>query len=405
MKYRLTDTAVKHAKPKPDGKPAKHTDGGGLYLLVNSTGKYWRFDYTHNSKRRTLALGIYPDIPLKVAREKHLTARQQLAAGQDPSEQKRAARDALVADSVNSFEAVANEWHKRFKPQWSEQHANNLTALLNNDLIPALGRRKISEIEPRDVLACLRKIESRGAISTAHRAKTCVGQVFRYAVATGRANRDQTADLKGALSPEMPVNFAAITEPAKIGRLMLDIRNYQGEMKTKTGLLMLAYTFQRPGEVRCMEWQEVNLEAAMWDIPANKMKSGLAHSVPLSRQVVKMLEDMKQLSRGFKYVFAARTDIRKPMGAVTLVGALRRIGYGSDEMTAHGFRALARTTLDEVLEFDERVIERQLSHSVKDALGSAYNRTKHIKKRVEMMQAWADYLDGLETAAAELIKA
>lgn len=398
VKYKLTDTIARNAKTKPDGKQAKYTDGGGLYLLVMKSGKYWRYDYTYEGKRKTLAIGVYPDIGLKAARDKHQQAREQLASGIDPSEHKQTVRAEQIAKVENSFEAIAREWHKKFSPQWSERHAGNVIRRLEHDFFPYIGNRPIADLEPPDVLKCLRRIEERGAVDTAHRAKTDCGSVFRYAVATGRATRDPTPDLKGALAPIERKHFAAITDPQEVGEMLRAITEYHGDIKTISGLQLSAYLFQRPGEVRKMEWSEIDFEAAMWEIPAERMKKRKAHLVPLSRQALAILEELKPLTGRFKYVFTARTNINKPMGANTLIKALQRLGYDSETMTAHGFRALASTRLYE-MGFPADVIEKQLAHLVGNEVRRAYDRSQHIQERTAMMQQWADYLDSLRDGA------
>lgn len=399
MKYKLTDTVIKAAKPKLEGKSTKYTDGGGLYLLAMPSGKYWRYDYTHAGKRRTLALGVYPDINLKTAREKHQEARELLARGVDPSEYKQQAKSAQIALTENSFEAIAREWYVKNQQKWKSTHADKILSRLEQDAFPWLGSRPIAVIEPPEILKCLRRVEERGAIETAHRIKQSIGQVFRYAVATGRAQRDQTADLKGALSAVKSKHFAALTNPQQVGQLLRDIQTYEGHIETRIALRVSAYLFQRPNEIRRMEWLELDFEKRVWSLPAEKMKMGEAHLVPLPEQVVQLLQEIKPFTGHWLYVFPALTDRKKPMSDNTIRLALRRMGYDNDTMTPHGFRAMARTLLDEELEVNPIYIEQQLAHAVKDANGTAYNRTKHLKQRVEMMQQWADYLDRLREGA------
>jgi integrase len=400
----LTDTAVKNAKPKPDGKAAKHTDGGGLYLWVTKEVKSWRYDYARpvTGKRNTLVIGTYPEFKLKEARERHQAARDLLARGVDPSEYKQSEKAAERALTANSFEAVAREWFVKFSPQWVESHSSKIIRRFERDIFPWIGSRPIGELEPPDILQCLRRIESRGALETAHRAKQDIGQVFRYAVATGRATRDQTADLKGAIPPPKKRHFAAITEPQEVGQLLRAIQDYNGTLETRIALQLAPYLFTRPGELRQMEWAEIDTETAVWEIPAGKMKMKAAHIVPLPCQAVVLLEEIRPLTGNRRYVFPSRTDSAKPMSDNTLRQALRRLGYDNEAMTPHGFRAMARTILDEELEIDEKYIEQQLAHAVKDPNGRAYNRTKHLKQRTAMMQRWADYLDGLRSAELKI---
>ena len=399
MKYNLTDVAARKAKPNQDGKPKKYTDGGGLYLMVSSTGKYWRYKYRIDGKEKTLSIGSYPEFSVKEARDLHLEARALLARGVDPSAHKQALKAVKLAEVTNSFEAVAREWFVKFSPQWVESHSKKIIRRFERDIFPWIGCRPIAELEPPDILQCLRRIEERGAIETAHRAKQDCGQVFRYAVATGRAKRDQTADLKGAIPPPKKTHHAAIIDPIEVGELLRTIHDYHGSFQVRIALKLSAYLFQRPGEIRQMQWDEINLESALWGIPAAKMKMRNAHIVPLPRQAVALLEEIRPLTGHRRYVFPSRTDTYKPMSDNTVRQALRRLGYDGETMTPQGFRALARTIMDEELEIEEKYIEQQLAHAVKDANGTAYNRTKHLKQRVPMMQQWADYLDSLRDGA------
>lgn len=399
MKYQLTDTAVKAAKPKEDGKPIKLSDGGGLYLFVNEVGKYWRYNYRHNGKQRTFSIGVYPDINLKTAREKHQGARELLARGIDPSEYKQQAKAEQIAITENTFEAIALEWFSKFSKDWAESYSIKLMSRFKNDVFPWLGNRPIATIEPPEILKCLKRVEERGALDSAHRIKRNIGQVFRYAVATGRAQRDQTADLKGSLPPTKKTNLAAIIDPLQVGRLMRDIQAYEGHLVTRIALQFSAYLFQRPNEIRSMEWSEIDADKALWSIPANKMKMRQPHLVPLPKQCLDLLEEIRPLTGHRRYVFPSMTDSTKPMSNNTVRQALRRMEYNKEDMTAHGFRAMARTILEEVLEVNPVYIEQQLAHAVKDANGTAYNRTKHLAKRIAMMQQWADYLDSLKAGA------
>lgn len=400
MKYKLTDTAVKAAKTKPDGKPAKYTDGGGLYLLVMKSGKYWHFDYTYEAKRKTVSFGVYPDINLKTAREKHQAAKELLARDIDPSAYKQQAKAEQIAITENTFEAIALEWFTKTSPQWSQSHSEKTMSRFKNDIFPWLGHLPIATIDPPTILKCLRRVEERGALETAHRIKQTIGQVFRYAVVTGlRAPRDPTADLKGALPAYRGKNFAAIIDPVQVGQLMRDIQAYKGHLETRIALQLSAYLFQRPNEICAMEWAEINIEKALWSLPAEKMKMGQAHLVPLPKQCLELLEEIRPLTGHRRYVFPSMTDSTKPMSNNTVRQALRRMGYDNDTMTAHGFRAMARTLLDEELEVNIAYIEQQLSHAVKDVNGTSYNRTKHLRQRTAMMQQWADYLDSLRAGA------
>lgn len=396
MKRLLTDTTIKNAKPKD--KPYNLTDGGGLYLKVMTAGKYWRYNYSFNGKQKTYAMGVYPDTSLKQARDSHQAARELLAQGVDPSTHKQESKAAQVALTENSFEMVAREWYGKFSGKWSKDHAANVLTRLEKDLFPFIGNKPIAEIEPPAILKCLRRIEERGALDSAHRAKTTAGQVFRFAVSIGKATRDPTPDLQGALPPPDRKHFAALTDPKEVGQLLRDIADYHGSPETIVALQLSAYLFQRPGEIRAMQWAEINFETAQWTIPAERMKRRKAHTVPLSRQVLALLGELQPLTGRRVYAFPSRTDINKPMGANTLIGALRKIGYDNDTMTAHGFRALASTMLYE-MGYPADVIEKQLAHSVGNTIRQAYDRSQHLDQRTAMMQQWADYLDSLRDGA------
>ncbi|BBL58498.1 tyrosine-type recombinase/integrase [Methylomonas koyamae] len=394
----LTDTAIRNAKPNPD-KAYKLQDEKGLYLLVNPNGaKYFRYNYRFSGKRKTLALGVYPNTTLKDAREKRDTAKKQLEGGIDPGENKKAVKQAKAENASNGFEVIAREWGTKKVETWSEKN-NRSKRMLERNVFPWLGSRPITEILPKDILACLRRIEERGAIETAHRTLQICGQVFRYAVSTGRIERDITQDLKGALPPAKGEHFAAITEPKEAGQLLRGIDSYQGSLPAACALKLAPLVFVRPGELRAMQWQDVDLETAEWRYLVSKTK--VQHIVPLSRQAVEILKELHPMTGHGRFAFPSE---RTPSGVRcmsenTLNAALKRLGYGKDVMTAHGFRAMARTILDEVLGFRPDFIEHQLAHAVRDPNGRAYNRTAHLPERKKMMQAWADYLDGLKAGA------
>lgn len=394
----LTDVALRGAKP--GDKPYKMTDGAGLYVLVNNTGKYFRFDYRFAGKRKTLALGTYPDVSLKDARAKLAEARKLLANDTDPAFVRRVQKAARKEAAANSFEAVAREWFAKFSPNWAKGHAVKLIARLEHDIFPWLGHQPISEITAPELLAALRRIESRGALETAHRARQNCGQVFRYAVATGRAERDPSADVKGALPPVQRQHFAAMTEPRDIAGLLRAIEGYHGGYVVKAALGLAPLFFVRPGELRMAEWADIDLDAREWRYTVSKTKT--QHIVPLCSQAVAILRDLHPLTGHGLYVFPSNRGEGRPMSENTVNAALRYMGYDNATMTGHGFRAMARTLLDEVLGFPPHIIEHQLAHAVKDPLGRAYNRTSHLPERKKMMQAWADYLDKLR-AGAEVI--
>ena len=389
---KLTATAVTQAKPKP--KPYSLSDGGGMYLLVNATAKYWRYDYRFAGKRKTLALGVYPATSLKQAREKHQRARENLANGIDPSAHKKATSAATHAALANSFELLAIEWSKT-RSKKSESTEKRQNALLEKDLLPHIGNRPIADIKAPELLKTLRKIENRGAIETAHRAKRLVGQIFRYAVATGRAERDPSVDLKDALTQPTKTHFKSITEPAEVGPLMAAITNYHATPVVMAALRLSPLLFCRPGELRHLEWSEVNFSETRIELPAAKMKIKEPHIIPLASQAVEILKELQPITGRGKYVFPSARGASRPLSENGVRTALRTLGYTNDQISPHGFRAMARTILDEVLDFPVDWIEHQLAHSVKDANGRAYNRTKHLPQRKQMMQTWADYLDGL----------
>jgi integrase len=407
-----SDMAIRTAKP--DVTP-RLKDGDGLYLLLKPGGSHWwRLDYSIGGKRKTLSLGTYPDTGLKAARDKAAEARQQVAAGIDPSDLRKASKaeqaKALEADkriasgqpAVGSFEEVAREWFAKFSPGWAASHSSKIIRRLECDVFPWLGRRPIADIEAMEVLEVLRRIEARGAVDTAHRVHQNCGQIFRYAIATARAKRNPCPDLRGALPTVKQSHYASITEPQAIGGLLRAIDGYEGYFVTKSALRLAPLVFVRPGELRHAEWTEMDLKKAEWNIPAGKMKMREQHLVPLSKQAVAILRELQPLTGNGRYVFPCARANGRPMSDNAILVALRRMGYAKDEMSGHGFRAMARTVLDEVLGCRVELIEHQLAHAVKDANGRAYNRTKHLPERRKMMQTWADYLDKLK-AGAEII--
>jgi integrase len=394
----LTDLQV--SKAKPGNKQLTMFDGGGLFLLITpSGGKLWRFKYRFAGKEKLLSLGTYPEISLSDARKRREEARKLLANDVDPSEIRKAKKAAIVAETENCFEVVAREWHSKFSSTWSPSHAETTLRRLQSDVFPVMGDKPVSEIKAPDVLAMLRRIESRGALETAHRIRTICGQVFRYAVATGRAERDPAADLKGALPPYKKSHLAAITDPKEVAPLLRAIDEYKGSFVVKCALQLASLVFVRPGELRQAEWAEIDLEAAEWNIPAERMKMKVAHLVPLSLQAVAILKELEPLTGRSRYVFPCHRSYARPMSNNAINAALRRMGFDKDEMTGHGFRAMARTILDEVLQVRPDFIEHQLAHAVRDPNGRAYNRTAHLSERKKLMQLWSDYLDGLKAGA------
>ena len=395
---KLSAPGVKNAQAKD--RPYKLADGGGLYLLVNPDGsKYWRMAYRFADKQKTLALGVYPDVSLSNARVKRYEARKLLTNDVDPGMLKLVTKRATRESAENSFEAVAREWYAKFSSEWVPSHGEKIIRRLERDMFPWIGKRPIAEITAPELLAVLRRIESRGALDTAHRAHQNCGQVFRYAIATGRAVRDPSPDLRGALPPAKETHYPALTDPKAIGDLLRAIRGYKGGFIVGCALRLAPLLFVRPGELRQAEWLEINFAIAEWHIPASKMKMNVAHIVPLTTQSLAILREIQAMTGNGKYVFPGARMNGKPMSENTVNMALRTLGYTKEELTGHGFRATARTLLDEVLGFRVEWIEHQLAHAVKDTNGRAYNRTTHLVGRHEMMQTWADYLDQLTTGA------
>ena len=395
----LTDTKIRSAKPGE--KPVKLSDEKGLYLLVTQAGgKWWRLDYRFSGKRKTLSMGVYPDVGLKEARGRRDEARKLLAGDIDPGEHRKAQKAAKLERASNSFETVAREWFAKHSLNWATTHADKIIQRLEKDVFPWLGGKPIAEITAPELLTVLRRIENRGALDTAHRARQNCGQVFRYAVATGRCERDPSGDLRGALAPAKHKHFAAITDPLAVGELLRAIDGFQGTFIVQCALKLAPLFFARPGELRKAEWQQFDLEKGEWRYFVTKTKS--EHLVPLSSQAVAILQELHPLTNTRKFVFPGR-DPQKPMSEAAVNAALRRMGYDTKtEITGHGFRAMARTILHQELGIKPEVIEHQLAHRVPDALGTAYNRTKFLTERRKMMQQWADYLEKLK-AGAEII--
>lgn len=396
----LNDTFIKNST-KHSGNAAgdKHTDGGGMYLLVSASGKYWRMNYRFAGKQKTLALGVYPAVSLGEARKRRDKAREQLANDIDPSTAKHTEKQAKAELIANTFERVARDWLVKTKADRADITQGKVTAWLEKDIFPQLGKKPISTIGPRDVLAMVRKVEAREAFDTAHRIAQLCGQVFRYAVANGSAERDVTQDLRGALAAVPKNHYPAITEPKQLGELVRSIFDYTGHPCTVAALKLTPLVFVRPGELRTAEWAEIDLDAAEWRIPGSKMKMRVDHLVPLSTQAVEILRGIMPITGHGRYVFPSLRTGERPMSENTINAALRGMGYSKEAHTAHGFRATARTIMDEVMGERVDLIEHQLAHAVKDPNGRAYNRTAHLPARREMMQRWADYLDKLRIGA------
>jgi integrase len=395
----LTELQAKNARATD--KPLKLSDGGGLFLLVRSSdpkaAKYWRLAYRFNGKQKTLAIGVYPGVSLSEARERREAARKVLANGADPSAVKKAQKAAKVALGANSFEIVAREWLSKFSKEWKESHTRTVRGRLENDVFPWIGARPIGEINAPELLTVLRRIESRGALSTAHTVRAICGQVFRYAIATGRAQRDPSADLKGALPPYRIRHLAALTDPVKIGKLLRDIDDYAGTFIVRCAFKLAPLLFVRPIELSGAEWAEIDLDKAEWRIPAGRMKMKALHIVPLATQAVAILRELHTLTGSGKYLFPNARTSTKPMAGNALLAAIRSLGYTPAEMTAHGFRHMASTLLNEQ-GFNADAIERQLAHKA-SGVRATYNAAEYLPERRRMMQHWADYLDGLKAGA------
>jgi integrase len=395
----LTDIAIRHAKPSD--KSTKLSDGGGLYLLLKPSGsRWWRLDYRYGGKRKTISMGVYPDVGLKEARNRRDEARKLLASDVDPGENRKAIKAAKAERGANSFETITREWFARNSGTWNASHGDRTIRRFERDLFPWIGSKPIAELTAPELLAAIRKIEKRGALETAHRALSNCGQVFRYAIATGRTTRDIAADLRGALPPVKTKHFAAITEPKQVGALLRAIDGYEGSEIVRHALRLAPLVFVRPGELRRAEWTNMNLEAAEWRYIVTKTNT--PHIVPLSQQAIEILSELQALTGDGRYLFPGARTNGRPMSDNAILAALRRMGIDKEEMSGHGFRAMARTILDEVLGFRPDIIEHQLAHAVRDPNGRAYNRTAHLPERRKMMQQWADYLDKLK-AGAEII--
>lgn len=397
----LTDSKVRSAKPGP--KTQRLFDGGGLYLEISPAGgRWWRLKYRHDGKEKRVSLGVYPDVSLKDARERRDDARRLLSAGSDPSEYRKALKTASLEASQSSFESVAREWYGKHLSTWSAKHADTVIRRLDANVFPWLGGRPISEISASEILKVLRRIEQRGALETAHRVLGIFGQVFRYAVASGRAERDPSRDLRDALPPVQTKHLAAVTEPAKLGDILRTLDSYDGTFVVRCALQLAPLFFVRPGELRHARWSDIDLDQAEWRFTVSKTKT--QHIVPLCSQAVQILNELKPLTGRGNYVFPSARNPKgdRPMSENAVLAALRRLGISKDEMSGHGFRAAARTLLDEELNVPAHLIEHQLAHAVRDPLGRAYNRTAHLAERRKMMQDWADYLTELK-ASVEMI--
>lgn len=388
----LTDTRCKGAKPEE--KDYKISDGKGLYMIVKTTGaKWWRFDYSFDGKRKTLSLGTYPDISLKIARERRDESRRMVATGIDPSANRKASKLVESIEVKDCFKLIALEWLNVKKSEWVSNHYSKIESRLKREILPWLGDKAITEIKPIDILTILKRIQERGTLETAHRAKSDIGQIFRYAIQTDRAKDNPTIHLAGALKTPKERHMASIVEPEKVGDLLRQIDGYQGTFIVRCALQLAPLVFVRPGELRQAEWKDINLETAEWRFKASKTHQD--HIVPLSKQSLEILKVIQPYSGHGLYVFPGLRGDDRPMSNNAILSAFRRMGIEKEEMSGHGFRAMARTLLAERLRFPDSIIEHQLAHQVRDVHGRAYNRTKFLDDRKKMMQDWADYLDNL----------
>jgi integrase len=391
----LSATAVRNVRPST--KTVRLFDERGLYLEVSpSGGKWWRLKYRFKGKEKRISLGVYPDVDLKTARSRRDDARKLLSDEIDPSAHRKAIKTAGIERAANSFEVVAREWYAKYSPAWAQSHSGRIIRRFERDIFPWIGKRPLAELTAPELLEMLRRIENRGAGDTAHRALGNCGQVFRYAVATGRAERDPCNDLRGALAPVKKDNhLASVTDPKQVGTLLRALDGYQGTLTVGCALRLAPLVFVRPGELRGAEWVDIDLDAAEWRYTVTKTNT--PHVVPLARQAVEILRELESLTGSGRYVFPGARTASRPMSDNAVLAAMRRMGIAKDEMSGHGFRAMARTILDEVLGFRADFIEHQLAHAVRDPNGRAYNRTAHLPERRKMMQAWADYLDKLKS--------
>ncbi len=399
---KLTDLALRNSKP--GAKTRKLSDGGGLFLEIRPNGsKYWRMAYRFAGKQKLLALGVYPEVTATRARKEAQKAREHLMEGRDPGLIKKITKGTSCTE--NTFEAVATEWLEKFKHQWTDSHLKSISGRLRRDVFPWIGGRPVGEITAPELLSVLRRIEARGHLENAHRALTNAGQVFMYAIATGRAERNLAADLRGAIPRPNVNHMASIIDPEQVGELLRAIDRYPGSPLTRCALQLTVHVFLRSKEIRFAEWTEIDFDRAEWRIPLAKMKGRKRdkeaggnpfHLVPLATQVIAILREVQALSGQGKYLFPGLRSTIRPLSDATLTNALRRMGYSQEELHVHGLRATARTLIRQELGFDEEPIERQLGHAVKGPLGAAYNRADFIEERKRMMQAWADYLEALK---------
>lgn len=393
---KLTALAIRNARPGP--KPKKLYDAEGLYLEISPAGgRWWRLKYRFGGKEKRLSLGVFPAVSLQEARTVCEGKKAMLRAGTDPSEAKRAEKSAQADRLANSFEAVAREWYAKQSRIWTPAHGSRVMQRFERDIFPWIGTRPVSEISAPELLAVLRRIESRGVLETTRRAMGDCGMVLRYAVATGRATMDPTGALRGALCPVKGEHFAAQTDPKEVGKILRKLDEYSGTPTVRAALRLQPMLFCRPGELRKAEWKDIDLDAGEWRFLVSKTQT--EHIVPLSRQAQAILRDLQPVTGRGRFVFPCLGQPERPMSDAAVLVAMRKLGIKKDVQTAHGWRATARTLLDEELKFPAHLVEHQLAHAVRDPNGRAYNRTSFLPERKEMMQRWSDYLDELKSSA------
>ncbi len=396
----LTNLTVKNAKPT--NKTQKLFDGGGLFLQVfPNGGKCWRLKYRFLNKEKLLSFGVYPEVSLLEARARRDSAKKLLKTGVDPSELRKLTKQQQILSAEDSFESITREWYLKHSANWAESHSSRIIRRFERDIFPWLGNVAITNISTPEVLAAVRRIEDRGAVETAHRALANCGQVFRYAIATGRAQQDPTLALKGALPPVKKSHFASVTEPKDVARILSIIDTYQGTLVVRCAMKLAPLVFVRPGELRHAKWNDIDIDNGEWRFVASKTDT--QHIVPLSTQAIAILEEIHPLTGRGHFVFPGARSIKRPMSDNAILAAFRSLGISKNEMSGHGFRAMARTILDEQLGFRPDYIEHQLAHAVRDPNGRAYNRTAHIEERKKMMQAWSDYLDQIKISHGQNI--
>jgi len=390
----LSDVKLRAAKPVE--RDQKLYDERGLYLLIKPNGsRWWRFKYRFNGKEQLLSFGVHPEVTLAQARDARDEARALLRDGKNPAVERKAEKQRSLISSANTFEAIAREWLAMQEKKLTASTMGKARWMLESFVYPKIGALPVAGIESPDVLSLLRAIEQNGTHETAHRTRARCSQVFRYAIATGRAKHDPTRDLRGALAPVASKSRAAITDPQLIGALLRSLDSYAGYAPTQAALKLAPLVFVRPGELRAAEWDEFDLDAAEWRIQASRMKMRETHVVPLATQAVAILRDLKPHTGNGRFLFPSLRSRARPMSNNTINAALRRLGYDAETMTGHGFRALASTRLNE-MGWAPDVIERQLAHAERNKVRAAYNRAQYMAERRTMMQAWANYLDEIK---------